>query len=196
MSWTEHSTPEKFFGKGYSLASSELKLTSDGHAGVTVGTVTADDTTEVLTSVGHCLRVGDKVQFTTTTTLPAGLALATNYFVRSTPDADTFTVSASVGGALLDITDTGTGTHSIVVMGLLPEITNAEANATTGDSRRVIYGLLEMLYSKMQNLDSADRPTKLTILRATYEDTNTGEFVKTFTITVRASATGFEVADE
>ena len=97
---------------------------------------------------------------------------------------------------MLDITDTGTGTHSIVVKGLLPEITNAEANATTGDSRRVIYGLLEMLYSKMQNLDSADRPTKLTILRATYEDTNTGEFVKTFTITVRASSTGFEVADE
>jgi hypothetical protein len=196
MTWTNHSTPEKFFGKGYDLASSELTLTANAHAGVTVGAMTAD-ATDLITVVGHCLRVGDKVQFATDTTLPSGLAVATDYFVISTPDADTFTVAAgSVFGTVIDTTDAGTGTHSLVVMGLLPEITDAEADPTTGDARKVIYGMLEMLYAKFSGLPLADRPTKIDFTRTTTEDQATGEFVKRYNITIRTGAAQLEVANE
>jgi hypothetical protein len=60
------------------------------------------------------MMVGDPIRFTTTTTLPAGLATATTYYVREILSNTTFTVASSVGGSAVDITSTGTGTHSWV----------------------------------------------------------------------------------
>jgi hypothetical protein len=37
--------------------------------------------TDIITSAAHALANGDLLQFTTETTLPAGLSLATNYYV-------------------------------------------------------------------------------------------------------------------
>lgn len=59
-----------------------------------------------------------KVQFTTTTTLPAGLSLATDYWlVRQS--ATTAKVASSyanaVAGTTIDITDAGTGTHTLTI---------------------------------------------------------------------------------
>lgn len=77
--------------------------------------VTAVAATDVITSTSaHGLAVGDRVRFTTTTTLPAGLSPATDYYVLTVPSTTTLTVSASDGGSVIDITDTGTGTHSMV----------------------------------------------------------------------------------
>ena len=70
-------------------------------------------TSDVVTAAAHGFTNGQKVRFTTTTTLPAGLSAATNYFVRDAT-TDTFKVSATVDGAAVNITDTGTGTHSVV----------------------------------------------------------------------------------
>lgn len=67
---------------------------------------------DVITSTDHRLETNDIVEFETTGTLPAGLSTATPYWVTVT-DEDTFTVSATKGGATVDITDTGTGTHTI-----------------------------------------------------------------------------------
>lgn len=55
---------------------------------------------------------GDVVQFVTTTTLPAGLSLATDYYVRDIT-ATTMKVALTYDGVAVDITDTGTGTHTI-----------------------------------------------------------------------------------
>jgi hypothetical protein len=78
-----------------------------------IATVTANASTEVLTSASaHGLALGDIVQFTTTTTLPAGLSLLTDYYVISVPSTTTFTVSATLDGTVVNITDTGTGTHT------------------------------------------------------------------------------------
>ncbi len=55
---------------------------------------------------------GDIVQFSTTGTLPAGLTAATDYYVRDIT-ATTLKVAASGTGAAIDITDTGSGTHTI-----------------------------------------------------------------------------------
>lgn len=79
---------------------------------------------------------------------------------------------------------------------LVTEVTDAEANATTGDARKVIFGLMEMLYAKMSALATADKPTKLAITRSISEDTVTGEFIRTYLVTVRTTAAGFEVSSE
>lgn len=74
-------------------------------------------TTDVLTSVAHGMRTGDgPIRVTTTTTLPGGLAAATDYYVIKI-DADTFYLATSLAnayaGTRVDITDTGTGTHTL-----------------------------------------------------------------------------------
>lgn len=68
---------------------------------------------------------GTRVRLTTTTTLPAGLALATDYYVIRLSDT-TFSLASSyanaVAGTAVNITDTGTGTHTM--SWLLPRYTN------------------------------------------------------------------------
>ena len=72
--------------------------------------------TDICTKSAHAFFTGLKVQLSTTTTLPAGLSLATDYFVIVI-DADTFSLAVSLANALIgtaiDITTTGTGTHTI-----------------------------------------------------------------------------------
>lgn len=73
-------------------------------------------TTDICTAAGHGFVTGDKVRLTTSNTLPAGLSLATTYFViRLT--ADTFSLATTralaVAGTVVDVTGTGTGTHTI-----------------------------------------------------------------------------------
>lgn len=79
------------------------------------GTFTANVDNTLTAGAAHTLAVGDRVRFTTTDTLPAGLALATDYYVISSA-TPAFTVSAALGGAVVDITDTGTGTHTFTLM--------------------------------------------------------------------------------
>jgi uncharacterized delta-60 repeat protein len=63
-------------------------------------------------STNHSLDEGDVIRFTTTDTLPKGLALATDYYVVGTPSTSTFFVSATESGTPIVYTDGGTGTHS------------------------------------------------------------------------------------
>jgi len=63
-------------------------------------------------STNHSLDEGDVIRFTTTDTLPTGLAIATDYYVVGTPATNTFFVSATESGTPIVYTDAGTGTHS------------------------------------------------------------------------------------
>lgn len=74
-------------------------------------TFTADDATDVITSASHGLNDGDVIYVRSGTTLPAGLTADTAYHVRD-KTTHTFKVSATAGGSAVDITTTGTGTHS------------------------------------------------------------------------------------
>ncbi len=74
-------------------------------------------TTDIFTATAHGLSEGDCLQFTTATTLPAGLSLTTNYYVIGPITADTFKVSATPHGPTVNITDTGTGTHTYHLKG-------------------------------------------------------------------------------
>lgn len=77
-------------------------------------TVTATDPA-VITYTNHGRAVNDAFQFTTTTTLPAGLSLLTTYYVRRVLNVDTFTVSLTKGGAEIACTTVGTGTHTAIL---------------------------------------------------------------------------------
>lgn len=81
---------------------------------------TANATTNVVTNTTNAypLRDLDRVRFTTTNTLPAGLSVDTDYYVFAADvSAGTFKVATTaanaVAGTQVDITDTGTGTHSV-----------------------------------------------------------------------------------
>lgn len=121
--------------------------------------ITADDTftaaTTDICTVGSASTdwvVGDRVYVTTTGTLPAPLAVDTEYFVGdlANPTADDFKLyttyeAAFTTGTAVDITTTGTGTHTIhtstvvnavVASGSTQNITkqgNWHSTVTTGD---------------------------------------------------------------
>jgi len=74
-------------------------------------------TTDIITDAAHGLVTGNKVVLTTTDTLPAGLELATVYFVVKI-DANTFylnTRNTEASTDRVDVTDTGTGTHTLTM---------------------------------------------------------------------------------
>jgi len=86
-------------------------------ASLTLDTTTdVNATTNVFTSVAHGL-IDDDIVVLTGADLPAPLAAATNYYVVTATD-DTFQLSATSGGAAIDITDTGTGTFSVLASGV------------------------------------------------------------------------------
>lgn len=88
-------------------------------------TFTADAGTDVITHNNINLMPYTRVQVSTTTTLPAGLAAATDYYVIKVTDT-TIKLATSyanaVAGTQINITDAGTGTHTINT--LLPRYTN------------------------------------------------------------------------
>lgn len=96
-------------GNNYLAAFASLVVADD--------TFTADDTTDICTAASHGLETGDgPVQLTSSGTLPAGLSLATDYWIIK-EDANTFKFATSLANALagtdVDITDTGSGTHTL-----------------------------------------------------------------------------------
>jgi hypothetical protein len=72
----------------------------------------------VVTRTGHGLADGDKVYFTTTGALPTGLLAGSpttnNYFVRDS-NANTFRLSLSSSGSLINTSGTQSGTHTLVL---------------------------------------------------------------------------------
>lgn len=93
-------------------------------------TFTADASTDVLTYTSTTnspmnILTGTRVQLTTTTTLPAGLALATDYYVIKIDDSTCKLATSyanAIAGTAINITDAGTGTHTM--SRLLPRYTN------------------------------------------------------------------------
>ena len=93
-------------------------------------TFTADAGTDIITWTSVVNRpsnilTGTRVQLTTTTTLPAGLSLATNYYVIKVTDSTCKLATSyanAVAGTAINITDAGTGTHTM--SRLLPRYTN------------------------------------------------------------------------
>ncbi len=75
-------------------------------------TATAETDELALADASTYLSDGDPVTFSTTDALPAGLVAGTVYYVRDV-DTDSFKVSETSGGVAVNITDAGTGTHTV-----------------------------------------------------------------------------------
>lgn len=68
----------------------------------------------VFTAVGHGLVEGDKISLTTTSALPTGLAVNTDYYVIAAGlTADEFQVSATAGGAAVNTSGVQGGVHTL-----------------------------------------------------------------------------------
>jgi hypothetical protein len=188
--------PKGFFGNGYALSSSEIKLPTSDFADITIGTFTVDGTTStVTTSVAHNLKVGDKVAISSGTTLPAPFTAADHYVI-SVPLSTTVTLALTRNGTAIVSTDTGTGTHTIKALAPLQEVTDVEGHATTGDYRAVIHGLMELLFNKYNNTPTADRPTGVTVAKSTSPNVSTGIDTQYYTVTVKTISSGSEVVAE
>lgn len=88
-------------------------------------TFTADAGSDVITHSNINLFPYTRVQVSTTTTLPAGLAAATDYYVIKVTDTTAKLATSyanAVAGTPIDITSAGTGTHTINT--LLPRYTS------------------------------------------------------------------------
>jgi hypothetical protein len=124
-------------------------------------TFTADDGTDVLTLATElALANGDLVNLTSAGTLPAGTADTTNYFVRiATPTTltlHTTRADANNNVSAVDITDTGTGVHTIrsaraaaiTTPNAIPVDISADATSSTVDDVGQPYQLmLDDLYA-------------------------------------------------
>lgn len=68
-----------------------------------------DVANDIITTVAHGYSLNDTLVFSTGGTLPTGISAATAYYVV-TKTNDTYQISATRGGGVLNITGTGTGT--------------------------------------------------------------------------------------
>lgn len=108
-----------YFPVVHSVISSQFKVNVwRAFANATLGTMTVSIATPaVVTKVAHGLTDGDTVYFTTTGALPTGLAAGStttnNYFVRNAT-ADTFNLSSTLTGALINTSGTQSGVHTLL----------------------------------------------------------------------------------
>lgn len=93
-----------------------------GTSGTSLVTATLDNATEIWTSVTHGLVNGDIVQLTNSGgALPSGFAAATVYYVIDATTT-TFRLSLTRGGASVNGTTNGTGTHTVHNKFQLPDV--------------------------------------------------------------------------
>lgn len=82
------------------MAATTSNVSTQG--GTVIGTATIESDTEVWTLTSHGLAVGDQIAVTALTGGAVGV-LAENqlYYIRTAPDANTFTISATKGGSVV-----------------------------------------------------------------------------------------------
>lgn len=137
-------------------------------------TFTADAGTDIITmtstaNIPSNIFTGTRVRLTTTTTLPAGLSLATDYYIIRVTDS-TFKLATSyanaIAGTAINITDAGTGTHTM--SRLLPRYTSgAGLNAIFFNPEATAMGAgtpnLSLGYTNSAQVGSRATPTVLPV---------------------------------
>ncbi len=83
-----------------------------------------------LTRVGHGFVVNQGPFYIASSgDIPAGITALTPYWIKTVLDADTFTLAATLGGALINITDDGTGAITIAPVGVDVSLGTLEVTA-------------------------------------------------------------------
>lgn len=74
----------------------------------------------VVTFANHGLQLSAPVVFSTTGALPTGLVAGTIYYVQSVPTVNTFTVSATQGGSVINTSGSQSGVQTLIANPILP----------------------------------------------------------------------------
>lgn len=124
----------------------------DVYKATTSGTFTVDAGTDVFTTTSHGLTLVDTIALSTTGLLPAPLQKEDHYFLRDIT-THTFKLARTEDGGAINLTDTGSGTHSFskrlrhmpVIQGMINPVVvdNFDDTITTPGSG----GLLETISS-------------------------------------------------
>ena len=92
-----------------------------------------------------------------------------------------------------------TGGTDIAVAALataFPQMTAAEAHATTGDIRKVLFAICDKIWSVWNALASGDKPTMMKVNRSSFVNETTGLTTRTYTFQFVTATTGEEVENE
>ncbi|WP_440640283.1 hypothetical protein ACSHT2_02760 [Bradyrhizobium sp. PUT101] len=93
----------------YDAATNNITIVPSRPSTVTV-TIAAP---AVFTKAAHGRAVDNPISFETTGALPTGLAADVQYYVKTVPTADTFTVSETPGGAAINTSGSQSGVHTM-----------------------------------------------------------------------------------
>jgi hypothetical protein len=88
------------------------------------------------------------------------------------------------------------GTDITLPIASLPELTAAEADAATGDIRKIFFAIMRKLFSVWTATAIADRPTKMTMQKASSIDPSTNILTETYTIKFICDVSAQDVSDE
>jgi len=88
------------------------------------------------------------------------------------------------------------GTDITVPISSFSELTAAEADASSGDIRKIWYAILQHMYDAYNDTASGDRPAKWTASRSISVNGTTGVMTTTFTNTIQTEVSAQEVVDE
>ena len=91
---------------------------------------------------------------------------------------------------------TDTNTKISIPLSSLPGLDATEANASTGDIRKVARALMAALYEAWLGEDAADRPQRMRISRNSTVDDETGNTTRDYTASFLVATTGEEVVAE
>lgn len=120
--------------EGATAVGSILNITSTATSAVVCASATDITNATDLFTKAHTFTTGEKVQVTTSSALPAGLSLATDYFVIVIAAGTTFKVASSLVNALagtpVDITTDGTGNQTFTPVALAGATYVAQVSAT------------------------------------------------------------------
>ena len=176
-------SPLSFFRSGYAATTTEIQLKlADATTGEAVdgpslhfSTVASTNTVHIATgsATPSKIKVNDRVYVTAA---QGGLAITTSYWVvysfwLGTTLGHDLRLSTERGGAPVVVTDSGVGANPLLLLGPLNEVTYNMArtdggNGGSADWRQIVAGIMEGLYQKWANLETADRPTKLSISKS------------------------------
>lgn len=125
FTWPTSTVPDGYFerdGTAKNMAVYEdLYDVLGNNYGLNAGTSFTAAADDIITATAHGLVQDDIVEVTTSAAdLPAGLTIDTKYYVLFL-SVNTFSVSLTLGGAAVNITDAGTGTHLFHDEYLIPD---------------------------------------------------------------------------
>lgn len=88
------------------------------------------------------------------------------------------------------------GTNITVPIATFTELTAAEADATTGDIRKILWAFLMEVYQSWADTATADRPDKMSVTRSSSLSADGKQMTTTFSCRFVTDILAQEVADE